>query len=91
MSFDYKRLTKFEINVGKQEQKIRLIAGSIVLSFSLFYANIFLLLVGIALVGTGYTEFCPIYSALRKNTCETETETETEVAAVETKTKTKKT
>lgn len=53
MSFDYKRLTEFKVNVGEKEKKIRLIAGSILLAVSLFTASIILLIVGVVLVATG--------------------------------------
>lgn len=69
MSFDYKRMTKFEHNVGQKEKKYRLYAGAALLVISIFTANIFLLLVGLALVATGYSGWCPIYSGLGKNTC----------------------
>ncbi|MFW5442940.1 MAG: DUF2892 domain-containing protein [Methylococcaceae bacterium] len=72
MSFDYKKLTKFEVNVGEKEKTIRLIAGSVLLTISLFTASIILLLVGLMLVVTGYTRVCPAYSAMDRNTCETE-------------------
>lgn len=73
MSFDYKRLVKFEINVGEKEKKMRLTAGSILLFISLFTAKIVLLIAGLILVATGYTRFCPVYSAMEKNTCEADT------------------
>jgi hypothetical protein len=72
MSFDYKKLTKFEVNVGEKETKIRLIAGSVLLTASLFTASIILLILGLVLVATGYTRVCPAYSAMDKNTCEAE-------------------
>jgi len=77
MSFDYKRLTNTEINVGEKEKKIRLIAGAASIFISLFTASIILLLIGVMLVATGYTRVCPAYSAMDKNTCETESEKET--------------
>ena len=70
MSFDYKRLAKFEVNVGEKEKKMRLIAGAVLLFISLFTASVILLLLGVILVATGYTKVCPVYSALDKNTCE---------------------
>ncbi len=70
MSFDYKRLTKFEVNVGEKEKNMRLIAGAVLLLISLFTASVILLLLGVILVATGYTKVCPVYSALDKNTCE---------------------
>jgi Protein of unknown function (DUF2892) len=69
MSFDYKRMMKFEHNVGEKEKKYRLYAGAALLVISLFTAEIILLLAGLALVATGYTGWCPAYSGLGKNTC----------------------
>ncbi len=76
MSFDYKKLTNFEVNVGEKETKIRLIAGAVLLTASLFMANIILLILGLVLVATGYTRVCPAYSAMDKSTCETESSAE---------------
>lgn len=70
MSFNYKLLTKFEVNVGEKEKKIRLIAGSILLFISLFTASIILLILGVVLLATGYTQVCPAYSAMERSTCE---------------------
>lgn len=70
MSFDYKRLADFKVNVGEKDKKIRLIAGSVLLFISLFTAKIILLLVGLVLIATGYTRVCPAYSAMEKNTLE---------------------
>ncbi len=72
MSFDYKRLLKPEVNVGETEMKIRLIAGSTLLGISLFSANIFLLVIGVILVASGYTRKCPINTAMDRNSCESE-------------------
>lgn len=71
MSFDYKRMIKFEHNVGEQEKKYRLMGGAALLLVSIFTAKIILLLVGLVLVATGYTGWCPAYSGLHKNTCQT--------------------
>lgn len=68
MNFDYKRLTKLELNVGEQEKKNRLIAGSVLLVISIFTASTLLLLIGIVLVASGYKQMCPINSALHRNT-----------------------
>jgi hypothetical protein len=70
MSFDYKRLVKFEHNVGAKEAKNRLLVGSIILLVSIFTAKIILLLAGLVLVATGYVGWCPAYSGFNKNTCE---------------------
>jgi len=70
MSFDYKRLTEFKVNVGEKEKNIRLISGAILLAVSLYTASIILLIVGIVLLATGYTRVCPAYSAMDKNTLE---------------------
>ncbi len=81
MSFDYKRMMKFEHNVGEKEKKYRLYGGAALLVISLFTAEIILLLAGLALVATGYTGWCPAYSGLGKNTC---TAADAVTAAVET-------
>jgi Protein of unknown function (DUF2892) len=69
MSFDYKRMMKFEHNVGQKEKKYRLYGGAALLVISIFTAEIFLLLVGLVLVATGYSGWCPVYSGMGKNTC----------------------
>ena len=76
MSFDYKRLVKFEHNVGAKDKKIRMIAGIILLAISLFTAQVLLLLVGLVLVATSYIGWCPAYSGFGKNTLEADAATE---------------
>jgi len=80
MNFDFKRMLKFEHNVGEKEKKYRLYAGSALLVISLFVpgGEVFLLLAGLVLVATGYSGWCPIYSGLNKNTCETEGDSSSE-------------
>ncbi len=68
MSFDYKRLAKFEHNIGEQEKKYRLYGGAALIAISIFTASIALLLIGMVLVGTGFSYWCPAYSGLNKNT-----------------------
>lgn len=72
MSFDYKRMTKYEHNVGEKEKKYRLYAGAALLVVSIFTAQIILLLAGLVLVATGYSGWCPVYSGMGKNTCSPE-------------------
>lgn len=69
MSFDYKRMLKFEHNVGEKEAKIRMMAGAAALLVSVFTASIILLVLGLVLVATGYSGWCPAYSGMDKNTC----------------------
>lgn len=71
MSFDIKRITKFEHNIGAKEKKIRMIAGAVLLAITLFLGSVPLLILGIALIATAYSGWCPAYSTLGKNTCET--------------------
>ena len=71
MSFDYKRMTKFEHNIGENEKKYRLYAGAALIAISIFTASIALLLVGVVLIGTGFSGWCPAYSGMDKNTCDT--------------------
>jgi cytochrome b subunit of formate dehydrogenase len=68
MSFDYKRLIDRKVNVGDKDKKMRLISGSILMFVSLFTAKIILLVAGMVLIATGYTQICPAYSAMDKNT-----------------------
>ena len=71
MNFDYKRMLKFEHNVGEKEKKARMAGGALLILISIFTAKIILLLLGLVLVGTGYSGWCPAYSGFGKNTCET--------------------
>ncbi|MCK9607413.1 MAG: DUF2892 domain-containing protein [Methylomonas sp.] len=70
MNFDYKRMIKFEHNVGAKDKKIRLISGVVLLAVSLFTASVILLLVGLVLVATSYFGWCPAYSGFGKNSLE---------------------
>jgi Protein of unknown function (DUF2892) len=69
MSFDFKRMIKFEHNVGEKEKKYRLYGGAALIAISIFTASIALLLIGMVLVATGFSGFCPAYAGLGKNTC----------------------
>ena len=69
MSFDFKRMMKFEHNVGEKEKKYRLYGGAALIAISIFTASIALLVIGMVLVATGFTGFCPAYAGLNKNTC----------------------
>jgi hypothetical protein len=69
MSFDFKRMIKFEHNVGEKEKKYRLYGGAALIAISIFTASIALLLIGMVLVATGFSGFCPAYAGLNKNTC----------------------
>ncbi len=77
MSFDFKRALKFEHNVGEKEKKYRLYGGAALIVVSVFTAEIALLLVGLILVATGFTGFCPAYAGMNKNTCTAAGETTT--------------
>lgn len=68
MNFDYKRMLKFEHNVGAQDKKYRMIAGCALLLIAIVTAKIVLLLLGMVLVITAYSGWCPLYSGLGKNT-----------------------
>ncbi|MDD2759083.1 MAG: DUF2892 domain-containing protein [Methylomonas sp.] len=78
MSFDYKRLVKFEHNVGAKDKKVRLYSGIVLLVASLFTASVLMLLVGLVLVATSYFGWCPAYSGFGKSTLEEETATPVE-------------
>jgi hypothetical protein len=68
MSFDYKRMIKFEHNVGGKEKNYRLYGGAALIAISIFTASIALLLIGLILVATGFSGFCPINAGLNRNT-----------------------
>ncbi|MDD5579233.1 MAG: DUF2892 domain-containing protein [Methylobacter sp.] len=68
MNFDYKRMIKFEHNLGEKEKKYRLYGGAAVLVISIFTANIALLIIGLGLTASGYSGWCPVYSGLNRNT-----------------------
>ncbi len=70
MSFDYKRLAKFEHNLGAKDKKVRLYSGVILLAVSLFTASVLMLLVGLVLVATSYFGWCPAYSGFNKSTAQ---------------------
>lgn len=67
MKFDFKRMMQFEHNVGAKEKQYRMYAGVAAIVISIFTGWIALLLIGLILVGTGYTGWCPVYSGLNKN------------------------
>lgn len=68
MSFDFKRMLKYQLNVGEKEKKYRIYAGAALFIVSIFTASILLLALGIILIATGYSGFCPVYAGLDKNT-----------------------
>jgi hypothetical protein len=71
MNFDFKRMLKFEHNVGEKEKKYRIYGGAALFVLSVVTASIFLLVVGCALIASGFFGFCPVYGGLGKNTCDT--------------------
>ncbi|MGR8953426.1 MAG: YgaP family membrane protein [Gammaproteobacteria bacterium] len=71
MNFDFKRMFKFEHNVGEKEKKYRIYGGAALFLLSIFTASVFLLVAGCVLIATGFWGWCPAYSGFGKNTCET--------------------
>ncbi|MGR9085633.1 MAG: YgaP family membrane protein [Gammaproteobacteria bacterium] len=69
MKFDYKRMFKFEYNVGEKEKQYRIYGGSALVFISIFTASIFFLLTGCILIATGFFGFCPINAGFHRNTC----------------------
>jgi hypothetical protein len=72
MNFNFKRMLKFEINIGTKEKKIRIYVGGALIFISLFLASIPLILIGLVLLATGFSTWCPIYSGMEKSTVEEE-------------------
>lgn len=85
MSFDYKRLVKFEYNLGDNDKKYRMLGGVALVIVSLFTAKIPLILLGMILIATSYIGWCPIYSSFGKNTCSADNVTPTEADTTEEK------
>lgn len=58
-----------EKNVGSMDRNIRFGAGAVLLIWGLvFKGGILLILLGIALLATGYLNFCPAYKLIGMNT-----------------------
>lgn len=72
-SFDIKKI-KYEINIGGKDRNIRFIVGATALAASVFMGSIALLVIGGLLVVSGFTRWCPAYSAFQHNTLEGEGE-----------------
>ena len=70
MKFDVKRMAKFEHNVGEKEKKYRMAGGAALVLISLFTAKIILLVLGVILIATGYSGWCPAYSGMCRSTVE---------------------
>jgi hypothetical protein len=70
MSFDIKKMTKRELNVGLKDQKIRYGVGAALALISVFLANIPLLLIGGILLASAHLRWCPVYSGLGRSTVE---------------------
>ena len=70
MNFDFNRMLKREINVGKKDQQLRLGAGVALLVVSWMINTPLLMLLAIILVGTAVTRWCPAYSGMGKSTVE---------------------
>ncbi len=70
MSFDFNRMLKREINVGKKDQQLRLGAGVALLVVSWMINTPLLMLLAIILVATAVTRWCPAYSGMSKSTVE---------------------
>jgi len=67
MKFDYKRLVKFEHNIGAKDKKVRMWAGLALIFVSLFLGSVLMLLVGGILVATSFFGWCPAYSGFCYN------------------------
>lgn len=70
MSFDIKKMTKRELNVGLKDQKIRYGVGAALALLSVFLANIPLLILGGILLASAHLRWCPVYSGLGRSTVE---------------------
>jgi len=80
MAFDYKRMLHRELNVGLKERQLRYYAGAAAAFISVFLGNVLLLLLGIVLIATGYTRWCPVYSGMSRSTVDPAEEVPSESA-----------
>ena len=55
-------------NVGRTDQIIRLVLGTVLILFAIWSGNI-LGYIGIILVVTALIGYCPLYSLIGKNSC----------------------
>ena len=70
MNFDFKRMLKYERNLGMKDKQYRLYAGITMIVISVFTASIALLLFGIFCVVEWYYSWCPLCAGLNRNTYE---------------------
>ncbi len=68
LKFNWRNITKKELNIGGLDKKIRIGVGAFLILLALAKAKILILLLGIGLVATGYSGWCPGYSAFGKST-----------------------
>lgn len=71
--FDIKKI-KYEVNMGSRDQYIRYGAGCAALLISVFIGDVFLLIIGCALVASAYVRWCPFYSAVEQNSLDEQKE-----------------
>ena len=69
MNFDYKRMFKFEHNVGGKEKQYRLYGGVALFVLSIFTGSVLFLVVGCILIATGFFGFCPLNAGFQRNSC----------------------
>ena len=69
MDFDFKRMLKKEHNLGAKDILIRKNVGIACAVLSLLPGSVPMLLLGILLIGSATLSWCPVYSGLHKNTC----------------------
>ena len=67
MAFDYKRMLKKETNLSERDVVIRRNVGIGCVVLSIIPGSILLLLLGIVLIASASMRWCPVYSALHKN------------------------
>jgi hypothetical protein len=69
MDFDFKRMLKKELNLGEKDILIRKNIGIACVVLSVFPGSVPMLLLGIILIASATLCWCPVYSGLHKNTC----------------------
>lgn len=65
-------MMKCTANVGSQERKIRIIAGTVIIAVGIFVHSWIAVVIGLIPLLTGTTSWCPLYALMGKSTMEKE-------------------
>lgn len=72
MSFEIARAVRFEKNLGENSQKNRFLFGGVFVFLAIYTGSTILFLVSVYLLASAFSNWCPVFSGLGKNTTESE-------------------